>query len=216
MNNNAICKKVSSMLSLYLDNRLAEQDRILVESHLKNCDLCRKKYLYLKSLIKNLKDSYRQIVELSDKKRKRQTFSIREYQNFLEDMSPYIDNELDTQQCYEFRKYLMKSKIAQKELKTMYSIQKQLRNAYNHTRNNIALSVSKEVMSSFRNNKFHLFDSVILEWLFSVKTAKIAILAGIFVFSAYGITIFDTPLKNPAKHVIEIVQGKVSSFYSER
>lgn len=207
MNNETVCKKVSSMLSQYLDNRVTPQEQIFIEEHLKACPLCRKKYLYLKSLIKNLKDSYRQIVELSAKKQKQQRFSIREHQKFLENLSPYIDNELDAQECYEFRKYLMKSKSAQKELKNTYIIQKQLRNAYNLTKNKASDSISKNVIRTLKQERTGAFDSVILEQIFSMKTAKIAILAGFVLFGAYGIKNIDTPLKNPAKQAVEVIDS---------
>ena len=134
--NKAICKKVSSMLSLYIDDKLDYQEYLFIEEHLTNCNECYKKYLYLKSLIKNLKDSYKQILELAAKKQKQKTFSIREHENFLRQISPYVDNELDAQDCFEFRKYLMKSKSAQKELKNTYIIQKEMKKAFDAPKKN--------------------------------------------------------------------------------
>ena len=108
MFNKSVCRKVSSMLSLYIDNKLSVHDYAFIDEHLSQCDECYKKYLYLKSLIKSLKDSYKQVVELAQKKQKQATFSIREHEKFLDNLSPYVDNELDAQECFEFRKYLIK------------------------------------------------------------------------------------------------------------
>ena len=80
MDDKIICKKVSSMLSVYIDNKISDCERAFIEEHLANCENCYKKYTYLKSLIKSLKDSYKRILELSIKKQKRKTFCIKEHE----------------------------------------------------------------------------------------------------------------------------------------
>ena len=99
------CKKVSSMLSLYIDNKVTPEQKSFIDEHLANCEECYKKYVYLKSLIKNLKDSYKQVLELARKKQQKADFNIKQHEIFLQNLSPYIDNELDAQDCFEFRKY---------------------------------------------------------------------------------------------------------------
>ena len=108
MSNKIICKKIASMLSLYIDNKVSLQESSFIEEHLSNCKECQKKYLYLKSLIKDLKASYKQVLELTMKKQQQKLFKIREHEKFLENISPYVDNELDAKECFEFRKYLIK------------------------------------------------------------------------------------------------------------
>ena len=44
--NKIICKQVSSMLSLYIDNKISFNERVLIQEHLKICPACRKKYFY--------------------------------------------------------------------------------------------------------------------------------------------------------------------------
>lgn len=143
MFNKSVCRKVSSMLSLYIDNKLSVHDYAFIDEHLSQCDECYKKYLYLKSLIKSLKDSYKQVVELAQKKQKQATFSIREHEKFLDNLSPYVDNELDAQECFEFRKYLMKSKIAQRELKNTYILQKEMRMSFDRAKRKPRLIFAK-------------------------------------------------------------------------
>lgn len=195
MNNEAVCKRVSSMLSLYIDNKVTPHERMFIDEHLSGCPACKKKYLYLKSLIKSLKDSYQQIIELSAKKQKQESFSIREHEKFMENLSPYVDNELEAQECYEFRKYLMKSKNAQKELKNTYIMQKEIRNAYTKTKDKASMLITKNVMRNLKVENKGAFESVILEQIFSQKTAKIAILAGFVLFGAYEAQHLDTPIK---------------------
>lgn len=185
MPNKAICRKVSSMLSLYIDNKVTYQERSFIEDHLANCNECYKKYIYLKSLIKNLKDSYKQVVEFARKKQKQTMFSIREHEKFTENLSPYVDNELSAQECFEFRKYLIKSKTAQNELKNLYIMQKEMRAAYDNTKKKASSEISKYVMNSIKSKEKQLFHNKFSDKVFTLKAAKVAILAGLLITLCY-------------------------------
>ena len=212
--NKAICKKVSSMLSLYIDDKLDYQEYLFIEEHLTNCNECYKKYLYLKSLIKNLKDSYKQILELAAKKQKQKTFSIREHEKFMRQISPYVDNELNAQDCFEFRKYLMKSKSAQKELKNTYIIQKEMKKAFDAAKKNFSPTVSRSVIKTIRNRQ-HPLESTIIKEIFTIRTAKIAILAGLIMFGTYEFKQLDTPLKEKTKQVLLKENPQQSTSYGD-
>lgn len=209
MENKVICKKVTSMLSLYIDRNLSTSEMFFVKEHIAICPTCRKKYLYLKSLIKNLQDSYKQFVELSKQKQKKNNFSIKEYEKFVSQISPYIDNELNADECFEFRKYLMKSKNAQKALKNTYIIQKNIKYAFNKTKKQASSEITRNVLRQI-NQKQSIFDSVILKQIFTTKTSKIAILAGFVIVGAYEIKLLDTPIKPKIKQTIQQIIDKES------
>jgi len=183
MDNKIVCKRVSSMLSLYIDNKVSDSEKSFIENHLNECESCYNKFLYLKSLIKSLKDSYKQIVELSLKKQQRESFNIREHEKFFANISPYIDNELDAKDCYEFRKYLIKSPVAQKELKDVYRIQRELKDCFNKTKKNVSKSISNQVIRSLKFENKKTFD--FLHIYFNAQIAKIALLAIFVLFGAF-------------------------------
>lgn len=207
MENKVICKKVTSMLSLYIDNNLSANEMFFVKDHIAICPACRKKYLYLKSLIKNLQDSYKQFVELSKQKQKKNNFSIKEHEKFVSQISPYIDNELNADECFEFRKYLMKSKNAQKALKNAYIIQKNMKYSFNKTKKLASSEITRTVIKEL-GNKQSIFDSVILKQIFTTKTAKIAILAGLVLVGAYEFKLLDEPIKPKIKQTIQQIIDK--------
>lgn len=207
MENKVICKKVTSMLSLYIDNNLSANEMFFVKDHIAICPACRKKYLYLKSLIKNLQDSYKQFVELSKQKQKKNNFSIKEHEKFVSQISPYIDNELNADECFEFRKYLMKSKNAQKALKNAYIIQKNMKYSFNKTKKLASSEITRTVIKQL-GNKQSIFDSVILKQIFTTKTAKIAILAGLVLVGAYEFKLLDEPIKPKIKQTIQQIIDK--------
>ena len=185
MINKSVCKRVSSMLSLYIDNRVTYQQRAFIEDHLSICKECHTKYLYLKSLIKDLKASYKQVLELAVKKQQQKLFNIREHEKFLENISPYVDNELDSKACFDFRKYLMKSKSAQNELKNLYFIQKKMHQAYEQTKNNLNSNITKNVISIIKEENKTLNKKSIADIMLSPKAVKIAILSGLIFIGGY-------------------------------
>lgn len=194
MTEDVICKKVSSLLSQYIDNKVTAHEREFIEEHLAMCPDCYKKFIYLKNLINSLKDSYKKVMEMAMQKQRKATFSIREHERFLENISPYVDNELETTESYDFRKYLMKSKMAQKELKRVYLIQKRLQNSYEKTKRSLDVDLSKEIIAEFRaDNKY---------WL-RQRYTKVAILAGLLLFGAAELKHFSLPIKNKIERTIE-------------
>ena len=201
MENNAICKKVSSMLSLYIDDKVTEEERYFIEEHLSECRECHKKYIYLKSLIKSLKDSYKQVMELALKKQKQESFSIREHEKFLDNLSPYVDNELSALESYEFRKYLTKSKPAQKELKNTYLLQKKLRTTFEKTVQKADFDISAKVINELKQTNLQK-QTVVMDAFFNKRIAKIAILSGLVLFGAYEIGIHSVHTNNDSQAIV--------------
>lgn len=191
MTEDIICKKVSALLSQYIDNKVTIHEREFIEEHISMCPDCYKKFIYLKNLINSLKDSYKKVMEMAIQKQKKATFSIREHEKFLENLSPYVDNELETNESYEFRKYLMKSKMAQKELKSVYLIQKRLHNSFEKTKRSMEVDFSREIMADFKSGSGY--------WRVQ-KFAKVAILAGLLIFGAAEIKHFSVPIKQKIEH----------------
>lgn len=185
MTNKQVCKRIASILSLYIDNKVSETQKKCIEEHLAECDECKKKYLYLKSLIKDLKASYKQVLELAIKKQEKKQFSIREHEKFMENLSPYVDNELDTGECFEFRKYLMKSQNAQKELKNLYFLQKVMRRSFDTAQYGLKQDISKEVINSIKEENEKWSNSKIIEIFSRPKALKIAILAGLILIGGF-------------------------------
>ena len=50
---NPICRKVVSMMSLYIENKLDDEDKVFVEHHFSKCAECYQKYLEMKEGIGN-------------------------------------------------------------------------------------------------------------------------------------------------------------------
>ncbi len=213
MSNKIICKKIASMLSLYIDNKVSLQESSFIEEHLSNCKECQKKYLYLKSLIKDLKASYKQVLELTMKKQQQKLFKIREHEKFLENISPYVDNELDAKECFEFRKYLMKSKNAQRELKNIYVLQKKMKLAYDNTKKSVHTKISKKVINTIKHENLSENKTNIKRMFFSPKSFKIAILSGLVLIGGYEFDQLAKQYDIKPKQVKQIIKKEKANSY---
>lgn len=198
MENKAICRRVSATLSLFIDNKVTYQERAFIEEHISNCKECYKKYLYLKSLIKDLKDSYKHILELTQKKQEQKMFSIRAHERFLDALYPYVDNELSMSENQEFRKYLATSKNAQRQLKNVYSLQKELKGSFDKTKKSFHKDLSSIVVNSVKRRHSSVHNLLLSNSLFTHNIVKIAILTGLVLCAGYEIGIlYDMYYSSP-------------------
>ena len=193
MTEDITCKKVSALLSQYIDNKVTPQERTFIEEHIAMCPDCYKKFIYLRNLINSLKDSYKKVMEMALTRQKRTAFSIREYEKFKMNLSPYIDNELEGEEGYEFRKYLMKSRIAQKELKNTYLMQKHLHNSFEKVKGGLDVDFSKQIIADFHQEGTN--------WR-RQRFIKAAILAGLVLFGAAEFAQYSIPIKEKIQQSI--------------
>ena len=193
MTEDITCKKVSALLSQYIDNKVTPQERAFIEEHIAMCPDCYKKFIYLRNLINSLKDSYKKVMEMALTRQKRTAFSIREYEKFKMNLSPYIDNELESEEGYEFRKYLMKSRIAQKELKNTYLMQKHLHNSFEKVKDSLDVDFSKQIIADFHEEG--------TSWR-RQRFIKAAILAGFVLFGVAEFAHYSVPIKEKIQHSI--------------
>lgn len=56
------CKRIKPLLSSYVEGELTDDDRLMVESHLKNCDACRKEQMEYRKSLSNLKNAAQVLV----------------------------------------------------------------------------------------------------------------------------------------------------------
>lgn len=124
MNESAACKKITSLLAMYIDKKLDLDTMEFVKAHLEVCSTCYKKYILLKGLINELRKAYQEITTEAELQEKNQKFNIKEYENFQSNLSSYFDNELSLNQCISMKKYMIKFPNARKDLEQLYNLHK--------------------------------------------------------------------------------------------
>ncbi|MDD3236708.1 MAG: zf-HC2 domain-containing protein [Candidatus Gastranaerophilales bacterium] len=179
MDNN-ICKQVNSMISLYIDGKLNDEHKQIVEKHFEECPKCFEKYKAMKEVVENLKLSYERLLNEFEAMENANLFNIREYERFSDNLSAYMDNELSYEESVKFRKYLLKSKSARNDLTTAYKV----KNAMQDT-----------ILANYLDNQFDFSKKIVTQLKkedkkYLLKTyTKAAIIAGLLLFSTATIMI---------------------------
>lgn len=157
--NNPICKQVESMLCLYIENKLTLEEKLFVENHFDKCKTCYKKYLEMKEILKNLQFEYAKLMKELKESEEKKVFCIREYENFFENISPYIDDELCYEDSINFRKYLLKSKSARSELASAYSLKNNIKNSINEFKDKLNINYSNKIIRELQGKNFNIIES---------------------------------------------------------
>lgn len=181
------CKKVTSMLSLYIDDRLNDEHKAFVEDHFQKCPQCFQKYKDMKNIIENLKFSYEKILKEVEGIETVNLFNIREYEKFYNNISAYIDNELTYDESIEFRKYLLKSKAARVDLRNSYNLESQIQDSISKCINNCEVKLAKKVVKKIKKGRKTVNNNVYL---------KVAIISGLLLFTSSGMYVFKHSDKN--------------------
>ncbi len=181
MFNNSTCKKVVSMLSLYIENKLDLEDRIYVENHFVECSDCYQKYLEMKEIINNLHFEYEKLLSEFERIEANKMFNIREYEMFYKNISPYIDDELSYDESISFRKYLLKSKPARNELANAYGLKNNIKHSVADFQNGLNFNFSKKIVKQLKDENRGTFDSIY---------KRAAVVLGFMILSLAIISIF--------------------------
>lgn len=181
------CKKVTSMMSLYIDDRLNDEHKLFVEEHFQKCPECFKKYQEMKNIIENLKLSYEKILKEVEGIETVNLFNIREYEKFYNNISAYIDNELSYEESIEFRKYLLKSKAGRLDLRNHYGLKNHIQDSISECINNLDINLSKKVIKNLKDENETTNHNAFL---------KVAILSGFLLVTSSGFYMFKHSDKN--------------------
>lgn len=160
MTDKSVCKKVVSMLSLYVENKLDIEDRIYIENHFLECSDCYQKYLEMKEIINNLHFEYEKLLNEFERIEAGKMFNIREYETFYKNISPYIDDELCYDESIKFRKYLLKSKPARAELASAYGLKNNIKTSVAAFKDGLNINYSKKIVKMLKDEHRDSFDNV--------------------------------------------------------
>ena len=155
-----LCKKINSLIALYVENRLGKEEQMLVERHLIDCPECRDKYVQMKNAIKNLRKSYENLLEEFEVIEQNNLFKAKEHDIFYSNISSYIDNELPYNDAVKFRKYLLRSKPAQKGLREAYSLENKLQKTFSDYSDNLRINYSKNIIEKLKKERVLLLFTI--------------------------------------------------------
>lgn len=147
MSANLTCTQVSALLAFYIDDKLSEQLKQFVEAHLQNCPSCRAKLEALKNMVNSLKEIHEKIASI----KAREEGGVENAANpqldvFKENLSAYVDNELDDDDNLKVKKYIVSNPKARRDLEKLYHLQKMLHNSFDKSKNEAKDDFSRYVL----------------------------------------------------------------------
>ena len=112
MNKDLSCNQVSALINFYIEGKLNPRLREYVNIHLTKCPKCRKKIEDLKRILNNYAELKKNItVQHKDESLNRE---------FLNNLSAYVDNELNEKENIKIKKMAISNPTARKELESIY------------------------------------------------------------------------------------------------
>ena len=145
------CNKIQALLSMYIDHKLTADLEASVGLHLASCNRCQKKYKELKSMISSLRNSYKKIKEevytTNNCQAANINFKINEHERFKQNISAFLDEELNDVEMLEFKSYCKKMKSASDTIKPYIKLEELLKNNYTDLQKQTPKNFSKAVIN---------------------------------------------------------------------
>ena len=189
---NSDCKKISSLIELYVEGKLNIHDRMSVEQHLADCPFCRDKYVRMKDTIKNLRSSYEHLLEEFEKIEQDNVFKIKEHEIFYANISSYIDNELSYDDSVNFRKYLLKSKTARRKLEEAYSLENSLKTTFSEYCDNLRINYAKKITERIKTERKEPIGMMLKRMMIALGVLTIFMIAFfLYITTAYNKQVSD-------------------------
>jgi len=140
---NLICHHIANLIPLYLDGKTSEAQSSEIINHLEICDDCREKYLS----IKEISDKIKKVFDDIDKN----NFDS-DYIFFKDNLSAYIDNELNKEDYLKFNNCVTSHTDLKKELEEMLSFREQLQKIFSG-QNFLEKDMSDEIINNIKEEE---------------------------------------------------------------
>lgn len=139
------CAQMDVLISFYIDGDLSNSLKSQVEEHIKLCPTCRAKFDIIKSMLLELKNSV--VLENENKNALEPQKEIsQQYRIFKNNLSAYVDNELNEDESIKLKKFAIHNKDARKDLENTYNIRKLMNESFKKSKNETKRDFSKHVL----------------------------------------------------------------------
>jgi len=135
------CAQMDVLISFYIEGDLSENLKLCVEKHMESCPTCKAKFNILNSVINDLQTVCKKQDASSEK-----IYPAKHYSLFRNNLSAYIDNELNSEDSIKMKKITINNKLARKELEDVFNIRRLMSNSFRKTRAESKSDFSKKVL----------------------------------------------------------------------
>ena len=141
MKKDLTCNQVSALINFYIEGKLNPRLREYINLHIQKCPSCRKKIQELTKIL----NTYKQQKNSNEYQEERLNFE------FINNLSAYVDNELNTSDNIKIKKMKISNPNARKELEMMYKFKKVMHSAYEKTKNDSKFDYSKDIIAQLQD-----------------------------------------------------------------
>ncbi len=179
------CTQMDVLISFYIDGDLSKALKNQVEDHLRECPNCRAKYDIIKSMLADLKNSF-DVQEEYAPSEVSSSCTSQQYRLFKNNLSAYIDNELDTEDNIKIKKFTINNKNARKALEDSYNIKKLMNDSFHKTKSDAKQDFSRSVLKQLEleeeaTSGFHPAIKLLIAFTISVLVLTTIILFSLSV-----------------------------------
>ncbi len=179
------CTQMDVLISFYIDGDLSKALKNQVEEHLRECPNCRAKYDIIKSMLADLKNSFDMQEEYATSEVSSSCTS-QQYRLFKNNLSAYIDNELDNEDNIKIKKFTINNKSARKALEDSYNIKKLMNDSFRKTKSDARHDFSRSVLKQLEleeeaTSGFHPAIKLLIAFTISVLVLTTIILFSLSV-----------------------------------
>lgn len=139
MSKELTCNQVIALINFYINGRLNPRLKEDFDKHLAKCPSCRKKINDLQKIMAKFKPSEEEFQQKDELQ-----------MDFINNLSAYVDNELNSNENIKIKKMTISNPNARKELESMYKYKKLLHSAYERTKNTSRFDYSKNIVSKIQ------------------------------------------------------------------
>ena len=139
------CAQMDVLISFYIDGDLSNALKSQVEEHIKLCPTCRAKFDIIKSMLLEIKNNNTLKKDFSSKLPQNEHIS-QQYRIFKNNLSAYVDNELNEQDNLKVKKFTINNKAARKDLENTFSIRKLMNDSFHKSKAESKRDFSKHVI----------------------------------------------------------------------
>ena len=177
MKNELTCSQIMALMSFYVNNNLTKKLKEYVDNHLKVCKKCREEYL--------LAGSIPEFVFESENIQPNIAYQGKQYENFSDNLSAYIDNELDSNESVRIRKYVISNPNARLKLEKMYSFRNMMQNSFEKTKNDFKSDYSKKTINLLTDSQ-PVLDKPFIKLAGAFTVMVLAIIIGFLTLLSYS------------------------------
>lgn len=138
-----ICQDILNLLPLYIEGKTSEETSYSIEKHLNDCDDCFNKYLALKEVSQRIKAAFASVSQ--------NNFS-NEKVFFKDNLSAFVDNELDKEDYYDFNQQTANNIDNRKELESMLLFEEKFQQSLEQNKITLNKDLSKDVVNEIKKN----------------------------------------------------------------